>query len=204
TACHSTSYTLQFKFDEAGWNKIISLMKVVPGSGVFPGPGAKPNQIMEHNQTQLAAYLARARGPGQTSMKIAERPRPTGDSARAVWTLYDLPINPDAGIGTVSKYNTNDGTDWSLGTTSKLGQLPHDGNMDLDGNVYFTSNNPNKLVTIGKVDAKTGDVKYLKVNAANGNAANAHGITRDGDGSFWFDVNPGRRSLGKLDPKTDK
>ena len=21
---------------------------------------------------------------------------------------------------------------------------------------------------------------------------------------FWFDVNPGRRSLGKLDPKTEK
>jgi len=204
TGCHATSYALQFKFDEAGWNKIISLMKVVPGSGVYPGPGAKANPIMEHNQKQLAAYLARARGPGQTSMKIAERPRPTGDSARAVWTLYDLPLNPDAGIGTASKYNTNDGSDWSLGTTSKLGQLPHDGNMDFDGNVYFTSNNANKLVTVGKVDAKTGEVKYLKVNAANGNAANAHGLTRDGEGNFWFDVNPGRRSLGKLDPKTEK
>jgi streptogramin lyase len=27
---------------------------------------------------------------------------------------------------------------------------------------------------------------------------------RDGDGNFWFDVNPGRRSLGKLDVKTEK
>jgi streptogramin lyase len=204
TACHSPGYALQFRFDEAGWNKIISLMKVVPGSGVYPGPDAKPNQIMEHNQKQLAAYLARARGPGESSMKFVPRPRPSGEAARAVWTLYDLQINPDAGIGTQVKYNPNDGTDWSLGTTSKLGQLPHDGNIDAEGNLYFTSNNPNKLVTIGKVDAKTGEVKFLKVNRADGLAANAHGITRDAEGNFWFDVNPGRRSLGKLDPKTEK
>ena len=204
TACHSPGYALQFKFDEAGWNKIINLMKVVPGSGVYPGAGAKANAIMEHNQKPLAAYLARARGPGETSMKFVPRPRPTGEAARAVWTLYDLQINPDAGIGTTVKYNPNDGTDWSLGTTSKLGQLPHDGNIDAEGNLYFTLNNPNKLATIGKVDAKTGEVKFLKVSRADGLAANAHGITRDADGNFWFDVNPGRRSLGKLDPKTEK
>ena len=162
TACHSTSYALQFRFDEAGWNKIINLMKVVPNNGVYPGPTAKPNQIMDRNQKQLAAYLARARGPGESSMKPVSRPRPSGEAARAVWTLYDLPLLADAGIGT--KYNPNDGTDWSLGTTSKIGQLPHDGGMGLDGNLYYTVNNPNKYVTIGKVDTKTGEVKYLKVN----------------------------------------
>ena len=30
TGCHSTSYVLQFRFDEAGWSKIIDLMKIVP------------------------------------------------------------------------------------------------------------------------------------------------------------------------------
>jgi virginiamycin B lyase len=204
TGCHSPGYPLQFKFDEAGWNKIISLMKVVPGSGVYPGPGAKPSAIIDHNQKQLAAYLARARGPGESSMKFAQRPRPTGEAARAVWTLYDLPLNPDAGIGLQTKYNPNDGTDWSLGTTSKLGQMPHDGNSDAEGNLYFTLNNPNKQATIGKVDGKTGEVKYLKVNRADGLAANAHGLTRDAEGTLWFDVNPGRRSLGKLDVKSEK
>ena len=63
-----------------------------------------------------------------------------------------------------TKYTINDGTDWSLGTTSKIGQLPHDGGMGLDGNLYYTVNNPNNDVTVGKVDAKTGEVKYLKVN----------------------------------------
>ena len=97
TGCHSTGYALQFRFDEAGWNKIINLMKVVPNNGVYPGPTAKPNQIMDRNQKQLAAYLARARGPGESSMKVASRPRPTGEAARAVWTLYDLPLNPGCG-----------------------------------------------------------------------------------------------------------
>src|SRR5438128_5868078 len=138
TGCHSTSYALQFRFDEAGWSKIIDLMKVVPVTGVYPGPNAKSNQIMERHQKELSAYLARARGPGESSMKVVARARPTGESARAVWTLYDLALNPDAGIGT--RYNPNDGTNWSLSTTSKMGQLPHDGALGLDGTSYFTSN----------------------------------------------------------------
>jgi len=204
TGCHSPGYPLQFRFDEAGWNKIINLMKRVANTGVYQGPDAKPNGIIDFNQKQLAAYLARARGPGETSMKFKDRPRPSGEAARAVWATYELPLNPDAGIGTNAKYNPNDGSDWSLGTTSKLGELPHDGGMGLDGNLYYTSNNPNKGVTVGKVDTKTGEVKYLKVDGPNGRAATAHGLTRDGEGNFWFDVNPGRRGLGKLETKTEK
>ena len=94
-----------------------------------------------------------------------------------VWKLYDLPLNPDSGIGT--EYNDNNGTDWTLGPPSKLGELPHDGGMGLDGNLYYTVNNPNRLVTIGKVDGTTGEVSYLKVAASNGEAATAHGLARD-------------------------
>jgi len=201
TGCHTPSYVLQFRFDEDGWNKIIDMMKVVPNTGVYPA-NPKPNALIDFNQKQLAAYLARARGPGESSLKITPRPRPTGEAARVVWTLYDLPTVPEAGIGT--KYQTNDGTDWSLGTTSKLGLITHDGGMDFDGNLWFTSNNPNRLVTVGRVDGKTGEVKLLKVNRNDGLAANAHGLVRDQQGNFWFDVNPGRRSLGKLDPKTER
>ena len=62
-----------------------------------------------------------------------------------------------------------------------------------------------RVVTIGKVNAKTGEVKYLKVDRKDGKyAATAHGVTRDGNGDLWFDVNPGRRSLGKLEAKTEK
>ena len=203
TGCHNPGYVLQFRFDEAGWNRIITLMARIPA--VFNNPDAKPNAMIDFNQKQLAAYLARARGPGQSSMKFTTRARATGEAARASWTLYDLPLNPDVGISTHGvKYNPNDGTDWSLGTTSRIGQLPHDGGMGLDGTIYYTVNAPNKVASIGKVNAKTGEVTYLKVNAAQGLAANAHGITRDAEGNFWFDINPGRRALGKLDVKTDR
>ena len=202
TGCHTPGYPLQFKFDEAGWNKVINLMKVIPA---LPGPNAKVNGIIQFNQKELAAYLTRARGPGESSMKFKDRPRPTGEAARVVWTTYDLPLNPDVGIGTQVKYNPNDGSDWNLGTTSRIGQLPHDGGMGLDGNLYYTVNAPNKVVTIGKVDGKTGEVKYLKVDKRDGSsAATAHGLTRDANGDFWFDINPGRRSLGKLEAKTEK
>ena len=202
TGCHSTSFVLQMRFDEPGWNKIIDLMKRVPVSGVYPGPNAKPNMILDRHQQELAAYLARARGPGASSMKFVARPRPTGEAARAVWTLYDLPLNPDTGIGTL--VHANDGTDWALGTTSKLGQMPHDGALGFDGKIYYTVNNPNRAVTIGKVDPVTGAVKYLKADGVNGQAATAHGLARDAKGNLWFDIDPGRRALGKLDVATEK
>src|SRR6266478_3488645 len=206
TGCHTPGYPLQFKFDEAGWNKIINLMKAVANTGVYQGPNAKPNGIIEFNRKDLAAYLARARGPGESSMKFKDRPRPSGENAHVVWQTYDLPLNPDTGAGVLgSKYPVNDGYDWNLGTPSKLGQLPHDGAMGFDGNLYYTVNNPNPGVTVGKVDTKTGEVKYIKVERKDGRyAATAHGLTRDGNGDLWFDVDHGRRSLGKLEVATEK
>ena len=198
-SCHPPGYALQFRFNEEGWSKVIDLMKVIGNTGV---PGTQVNGIIAHNQKPLSAYLARVRGPEPTTMVFKTRPRPTGEAAQVVWKLYDLPLNPDASVGT--KYNTNDGADWTLGITSKNGELPHDGGIGLDGTLYFTVNNPNRVVTVGRVDAKTGEVTFLKVDAANGLAATAHGMTRDQDGNLWFDVNPGRRSLGKLDAKTQK
>ena len=139
-------------------------------------------------------------------MKFKDRPRPTGEAARVVWQTYDVPLNPMTGMGARgAKYAVNDGSDWTQGTPSKMGQLPHDGAMGLDGNLYYTVNNPNPDVTLGRVDTKTGEVKYFKVDRKDGKfAATAHGLTRDGEGNLWFDVNPGRRSLGKFDPKTEK
>jgi streptogramin lyase len=200
--CHVPSYPLQFKFDAQGWSRVIDLMKVI-GGGL---PQDRPaNQIMQMNQQRLAAYLAKVRGPNSGAPKIVERPRPSGEAARVVWQLYDVERVPDAGArflpGNASL--DNDGTNWAMGTPSKAGLLVHDGAMDFDGNVWFTSNASNPLVTAGKVDAKTGQVTYRKVPRANGSglAAGAHGIARDGDGNLWIDVNPGRRSLAKIDPK---
>ena len=185
TGCHTPNYPLQHKFDETGWSHIIDLMKHVNVSGVYLGPD-RVNGVLDFNQKDLAAYLARARGPGETSMKFKLRPRPAGEAARVVYKEYDVPVEADANMP--AKYAINDGSDWSLGTPSRIGSLVHDSWADLDGNLWFTSNVPNHNTSIGRIDAQTGAVKMFKVNGQNGMAANTHGMTRDPNGIIWFNA----------------
>jgi virginiamycin B lyase len=199
TGCHTPSYTLQHRFDEVGWAKIIDLMKMVNVSGVYQGEKAKPNALLERNKQDLAAYLARVRGPGESEMKITLPPRPSGEAARVVFRTYDVPPEPDN-----APVRSNDGHDWSLGTPSKIGVLVHDAWSDLDGNLWFTANNPNRHVTVGRIDAKTGAVKFLMVPKAGGLAANTHGMTRDAEGNLWFNITTTKGGLAKVDPKTEK
>ena len=201
TACHTASYVLQHKFDEEGWFKILNLMK---GVNVYGMKVERPVQVpVDLNQKQLAAYLARARGPGETSMKFDHlRPRPTGEAARVVIREYDVPINPEAGLP--DKTTTNDGSDWALGTPSGLGSTVHDAWQDLDGNVWHTSNVPNHVASIEKIDAVTGKITPYKLGGPGGFAAPTHGMTRDPRGMLWFNVNTGKGGLGRIDPRSGK
>jgi len=198
TSCHTPSYPLQHRFDAAGWTAIIDLMKMVNVSGVYQGEKAQPNGLLQFNEKELAEYLAGARGPGASTMAIKLPPRPSGETARVVFREYDVPS--DAG----APARPNDGHDWELGTPSKFGSLVHDAWSDLDGNLWFTSNAPNKQVTIGRIDAKTGAVKFLAVPKPGGLAANTHGMFRDKDGNIWFNITTTKGGLAKLDPKTEK
>jgi streptogramin lyase len=204
TGCHTPSFILQHRFDEAGWSAIIELMKNANVYGTFIGNERKPAGILDYHQKELAAYLARARGPGESAMKIALDPRPAGEAARVMFKEYDVPLDPDAGLP--ANFVQNDGSDWSLGTPSVLipGWGIHDAWLDLDGRLWFTCNIPNKRTTIGKIDPKTGEVKLLKVAGPNGFAAQTHGMTRDRNGIIWFNLNNGRGGLGRLDPKTER
>jgi streptogramin lyase len=177
-------------------------MKNVNVSGIYIGDKRKPNGVLDHNEKQLAAYLAHARGPGESSMTMKLRPRPSGETARVVFKEYDVPMQSEAGLPT--KYALMDGSDWSQGTPSKLGNLIHDAWADLDGNLWFTCNVPNHETTIGRVDIATGETKMFKVPKNDGLAGNSHGMTRDPNGIIWFNVNNGRGSLGRIDPKTQK
>lgn len=202
TGCHTPSYVLQHRFDEAGWTAIIELMKRVNVGGIFQGEDKAPNPILDFNQKELAAYLARARGPGESAMKIKLRPRPSGEAARAVVKEYDVPIEPELALG--DKVKTMDGADWSLGTPSRPGSILHDAWAGPDGNLWYTVSGLNRRATIGRIDAKTGQAKEFIVPAKNGLAAPTHGMAFDNNGIMWFDVNPGRRSLGRVDPRTEK
>jgi streptogramin lyase len=203
TGCHTASYPLQHRFDEEGWNKILNLMKHVNVLGTFQGPDHKATPNIEFHQKQLAAYLARARGPGETSMKFKLRPRPTGEAARVVYKEYDFPME---GGHTPS----NDGSDWSLGTPSGLNHFNgvHDAQADFDGNIWFTYAHPGFETTVGKIDTKTGATKSFKLDDQKGFATGSHGITRDEKGYLWFNtrsnVQRGLGGLGKVDPKAEK
>src|SRR5215470_3309456 len=200
TGCHTLSYILQHRFEEDGWFKVLELMKNVNVSGVNVAHERKVNGVIERNQKELAAYLARARGPGESSMKVKLRPRPSGEAARVVFTEHDVPMEE----GNVNQRPLPDGSDWTQGSPSKINQLLHDASSDRDGNLWFTVNTPNYQATVGRVDAKTGETKLYKVAAQRGFAANAHGIVRDDKGILWFNANTGRGSLGRVDPKTEK
>src|SRR5215468_4663631 len=204
TGCHTPSYILQHRFDEAGWNAIIELMKNANVYGTLMGNERKPSGILDYHQKELAAYLARARGPGDSAMKFKLEPRPAGEAARVMVKEYDVPLDADAGLP--ANFVQNDGSDWSLGTPSVLipGWGVHDAWLDLDGQLWFTCNIPNRRTTIGKIDPKTGEVKLFKVPALNGLAAQTHGMTRDPKGIIWFNLNNGRGGLGRLDPKTER
>ena len=201
TSCHTPSYTLQHRFDEAGWNAIITTMKSVNVYGIY-NPKAPVNPVLDFHQDELAKYLARARGPGDAEFRITTRPRPSGEAARVVFREYDVPRNPDQDLPAAD--GPNDGSDWSLGTPSRIGSMPHDAAADLDGNLWFAVVVPTKRATVGRIDAKTGAVKFFKVERQNGFAANAHGLIRDGNGKIWFNVWMPRGGIASIDPKTEK
>jgi streptogramin lyase len=200
TSCHTPSYILQHRFDEAGWHAIIQAMKNINVYGVYQPNRVNP--VLDFHQDELARYLAKARGPNGGAFKITSRPRPSGEAARAVFKEYDVPLNPDQDLP--SSTPPNDGSDWTKATTSRAGSLPHDAAPDLDGNLWFAAVAPNRTMSVGRIDAKTGALKAFKLDAANGNAANVHGLIRDDKGVIWFNAWMPKGALAKVDPKTEK
>src|SRR5438105_14648750 len=73
TSCHTASYPLQFRIDEAGWTAIIELMKNanVYGSYMAKERG-KPTGLLDQHQKELTAHLARARGPTRSPTTVID------------------------------------------------------------------------------------------------------------------------------------
>ncbi len=206
TGCHTPSYPLQHRFDEQGWNAILNTMKQINVLGTWV-PERALNGTIDTHQKEIAAYLARARGPGETSMRFHLKPRPSGEAARVVYREYDVPLDPDMGLP--YKYLPLDGSDWSLGTGSLMNGANgvHDAQLDLDGNIWFTQALPTRTTTIGRIDARTGETKIFKLGEPGGYASNSHGIIRDPKGNLWFNSRPSapkglKPALVKVDPRT--
>ena len=105
------------------------------------------------------------------------RPRPSGETARVVFKEYDVPVNPEAGLA--DKTLTNDGSDWALGTPSGIGSTVHDAWVDTDGNIWFTSNIPNRVASIVRINAQTGAIRNFPLPGPGGFMAPTHGMTID-------------------------
>ncbi len=210
TSCHQPNYILQNRFDEEGWTSIINLMRQISVVGPYNGEDSAPDPHLLYHEKELAAYLARMRGPGSSAMKFKLRPRPTGEAARAVFVEYDVPLGREAESDT--KYVTNDGSDWSLGTPSSLNGAHgiHDAQVDFGGNIWFTYNVASPDVTYGRIDAKTGEVKTFMLPGKGGLAAASHGMSRDQQGIIWADTRGSATAQGiggalsRIDPGTEK
>ena len=206
TSCHQPNYILQNKFDEKGWTAIFRAMEHFNVAGGYLGPDSEAIPPIAFHEKELAAYLARARGPEPSSMKFQLRPRPAGDPARVVFTEYDVPMAGPPGAA--PEYVLNNGSDWSTGTPSGMfgAHGVHDAQADFDGNIWFSYNVENPYASLGRVDAKTGEVKFFRVDGINGLAAHGHGTARDEQGHLWLNISPAEKNgpgrLIEIDPAT--
>lgn len=194
--CHQPSFVLQNAFDEAGWKKIIDLMEGVGIYGDPPDPKEPPYGLLRHFKDELAAYLAKVRGPN-SKLDLKPSPRPRGEAARVVITEYDITSNSD-----LRSYVTQDGSDWMEGTPSAYeARGPHDAEVAPDGGVWIADSQANPERTVARLDPATGAVKHFKLDAGKGMGKRSHGIVIDQKGVAWFNADGW---LGKIDTRTQK
>lgn len=199
--CHPQNFTLISRFDEAGWRNIISVMsRMHPYRYGTPEAAAnrEPNPIMVQFGDELAAWLAKVRGPGPSSMAFTPR-RPTGDSTLMIAREYDTP-EPGFGLPFF-----NDGsTDWALGPVDFMDESKHhamNATVDHDGNVWM-ADMFNITRTVAKYDWRTGQAtNFVVPEMPGGPPANSHDIIVDDDGVVWFDMSS-MGALGRIDPRT--
>jgi streptogramin lyase len=191
SGCHTASFVLQNRFDEKGWGIIIDMMSV----GGLNYSQERRDPMMQHYKKDLAAYLARVRGP-QDMATPKPRPRPTGEATQVVITEYDLP-RPDK----PNYLQVHNGTDWSEGTPSRFdGRGPHDVVVDADGIAWIADDTiPER--TLARLDPRTGKVTEFKLpDLKNGTAVSTHTLavdertntvwTNNGNDGEFLSINP--------------
>ena len=216
--CHNINFVLQNQFDEAGWLAIVRAMSVMTSTR---SALLDPNPLLVHHEGELAAYLAEMRGPGPSPMEFQLLPRPTGESARAVITEYEIPpkVSPDETQDPTihGQLNPHNGSDWSQGVPSNMYALgPHDMAVDFDGTIWTNDLMGNKVRTYAKVDPDTGKVTSFGVPAKDGYMRGSHGMVIGRDGFVWLnifagaglrndpEIDGGQGSLGRIDPENDE
>ena len=204
------------RFDEAGWRNIIDVMsRMHPYRYGTPAAAARrqPNAIMVHFRDELAAWLAKARGPGPSPMTFTPR-RPTGDSTLMIAREYDAP-EPGFGLPFF-----NDGsTDWALGPVDFMDESKHhamNATLDADGNVWMADMfkpgaDPRSTTFWGcswygggllKLDSRS-DLEEMYPFPPEHEDGNCYETSVDEDGMVWLPFTHGD-SIAKFDPGTEE
>lgn len=194
TGCHTASWVLQSRFDEKGWGIIIDVMAA---QGLTTSPTANRNPLMMHYKKDLAAYLARVRGPGEPAPPKPHA-RPSGDATLIVITEYDL-TRPDK----PNYLQVHNGSDWSEGTPSRFeGRGPHDVVVDKDGMAWIADDTiPDR--TLAKLDPRTGRVTEYKLpDLKDGTAVSTHSVMMDEKTNTVWATNGNDGEFVSLDPST--
>ena len=194
--CHTPNFVLQNRFDEAGWQKIITVMETVGIYGDPPQPDRTPQPLIHEYRDELAAYLAKVRGPGPSPIQqFKTYPRPRGEAARAVITEYDYTSSADT-----NQFVTHDGSDWMEGVPSAYeARGSHDAEVDQDGFVWIADAQTNRVRTVARLDPRTGEIRNFMLEGRYGAAQRSHGIVIDQKARAWFNSDNG---LGMIDTKT--
>ena len=186
--CHAPGHVLINRFDEQGWKNWIDLMSRINSTGTYSlEEDLNYAPIQHYFRDQLAAYLAKARGPVPSGVPLKPRPRPTGEEALAVFREYDTPL-PGVGLPLY-----NDGSLWQLGPPNKTDVRNRGavrGAVDAAGNPWFT-NFFNPLRSVAKIDWQTGKLTNYRVVMPDGRFAGAGEIFGAFDGTVWTETQGG-------------
>ena len=183
--CHSLAVVLQNRFDEPGWRILSRAMassshtgwsQSTSGSGVF-------TKVVEYHADEIAAYLAKVRGPGPSPLQLTPSPRPRGAAARAVITDYDVPIGERR-----NELAWFDGSDWSQGPAVGMHGIagPHDVVADPSGIVWIyegrTSFETHRSIT--RLDPRTGHVGAFAALSGD-DVISSEQLSLDASGYIW-------------------
>lgn len=196
--CHAASWVLQSRFDRDGWFKMITNMERVGiRGGGEQAVDSAPQPWLRFYRAELADYLAKVAGP-DLKLDYEVLPRPSGESARAVITEYDLGSSEDP-----SRPVRYDGSDWMQGVPSAYeARGSHDADVDPLGFVWiaYGDQNFNAYRTYGRLNPETGEVQDFQIPNGRGGIGGSHGLKVDEQGRVWFDSNDSLQMIDSRDP----
>jgi streptogramin lyase len=181
--CHSPSHALKDRYDEKGWKVLLDMMMRQSSGGAYlTSEERNVSPLMHYWKDDLAAWLAKVRGPASPALKLRPRPRPRGEETLAVFWEYDT-AKPGFGVPLY-----NDGSLWQLGPPNKT-DTKNQGllraTVDADGNPWFSGGAFNYR-SFGKVDWQTGKLTNYKVTVpGSGQFAGGGEIFADPEGIVW-------------------